>query len=170
MAFTTPAKAEVAWAAGFIDGEGCFTGTESQQLTVVQSDIEPLERLQRIFGGVGWISSRVPGTLGAAPKPSWGWHVAKFEDFQQVLVFLWPYMCTPKREQARAATLRVRAYRLGRLVDGKIDKTRKLTAADATRIKARIRSGDAHRAIAVDYGCCRQNIDAIARGRSWRAA
>lgn len=167
MSWAPPPPTEAAWAAGFIDGEGCFTGTESQQLTVVQADREPLERLQRICGGAGWISER---RANIGKKRLWAYNLAKFEDFQQVVALLWPHMCGAKREQVYATTMRVRACRLARLVNGQIDKSRKLTLGDAREIKVRVAAGEDHGSIAADYGCCRQNVNAIARGRSWKAA
>lgn len=52
---------EVAWAAGFLDGEGCFylskhrdgaPETRTVTLKATQVRTEPLDRLQRLFGGV----------------------------------------------------------------------------------------------------------------------
>jgi hypothetical protein len=41
------------WAAGFLEGEGCFSQNKGSQVIVgVQVQREPLERLQRLFGGV----------------------------------------------------------------------------------------------------------------------
>jgi hypothetical protein len=44
---------DIAWAAGFIEGEGCFGAYSNSgvSLTVPQVQREPLERLQRLFGG-----------------------------------------------------------------------------------------------------------------------
>lgn len=56
-----PTDLELAWAAGFLDGEGCFTLSkmpsathESQRgmsITAVQTRVAPLLELQRLFGG-----------------------------------------------------------------------------------------------------------------------
>jgi hypothetical protein len=51
------AETDYAWAAGFIDGEGCFSiqlkdGYYRAMLTITQVDPRPLHKLQHIFGGV----------------------------------------------------------------------------------------------------------------------
>lgn len=45
----SPTLMDIAWAAGFIEGEGCFT--THGQVTVTQKTIEPLARLQEFVGG-----------------------------------------------------------------------------------------------------------------------
>lgn len=44
---------ELMWAAGFIEGEGCFSYDTSPTITVAQDtkNTEPLYRLQEMFGG-----------------------------------------------------------------------------------------------------------------------
>ena len=48
-----PTEVEYAWAAGFIEGEGCFfsNGVYAVQLRITQVNLEPLTRLQAIIGG-----------------------------------------------------------------------------------------------------------------------
>lgn len=47
-----PTVRDLAWAAGFLEGEGHFRKTENtQQVQATQVQREPLTRLQRIFGG-----------------------------------------------------------------------------------------------------------------------
>lgn len=43
--------ADVAWAAGFIEGEGSVREKRNLSLRVTQVNAEPLEKLQRMFGG-----------------------------------------------------------------------------------------------------------------------
>ncbi len=46
------ATADIAWAAGFLEGEGSFGCPRvAPQIQAAQVNREPLERLQRIFGG-----------------------------------------------------------------------------------------------------------------------
>src|SRR6266705_4410319 len=48
----SPCVAELAWAAGFIEGEGCFNTNNGGCFTrVVQKDPEALTRLLAYFGG-----------------------------------------------------------------------------------------------------------------------
>jgi len=44
-------KTDLAWAAGFIDGEGCLSFCPNPQLSASQFNLEPLEELQLLFGG-----------------------------------------------------------------------------------------------------------------------
>ena len=54
-ATVSPSILDLSWAAGFLEGEGSFktNGTKrpSQQVQAAQVQIEPLQRLQRFFGG-----------------------------------------------------------------------------------------------------------------------
>src|SRR6478609_6611312 len=51
-----PTKLDLAWAAGFLEGEGSFlltgrAGHQTSRVMAFQKQREPLNRLQRIFGG-----------------------------------------------------------------------------------------------------------------------
>lgn len=47
-----PVRTDLAWAAGFLEGEGSFTRTRGYvRVKAVQVNVEPLLRLQRLFGG-----------------------------------------------------------------------------------------------------------------------
>lgn len=46
-----PTVKDLHWAAGFIEGEGCFSRGTSQRIDVEQVDREPLDKLQAMFGG-----------------------------------------------------------------------------------------------------------------------
>lgn len=49
----SPSLCDIAWAAGFIEGEGCFSSASvsSPRIRVSQCNIEPLMRIQALFGG-----------------------------------------------------------------------------------------------------------------------
>jgi hypothetical protein len=47
----SPTVPDMAWAAGFLEGEGHFTRYSSEQIRVKQVQAEPLEKMQRLFGG-----------------------------------------------------------------------------------------------------------------------
>ena len=52
LASLSPSDLDLAWAAGFLEGEGCFTYCgHSQQVIVTQNEKDPLFRLQEMFGG-----------------------------------------------------------------------------------------------------------------------
>lgn len=47
-----PTEAEIAWAAGIYEGEGCVAGTKGRTIAVVsQKDPELLYRMRELFGG-----------------------------------------------------------------------------------------------------------------------
>jgi hypothetical protein len=98
---------EVAWCAGFLDGEGNFRfsptagwrGQLKAQATQIHRSV--LERLQRTLGG--HISG--PYSHGGRPnaQPKWEWYITKFETFQQAVCLLWPYLDQVKKDQIRLA-------------------------------------------------------------------
>lgn len=103
---------ELAWAAGFYDGEGStITQVESRdrrvtlQICVSQCDVGPLERFQRALGGIGAIYGPTP-----RPKPQWRplyqFRINRFEHSQAAIAMLWRFLCEPKREQAAEAMQR----------------------------------------------------------------
>jgi hypothetical protein len=96
---------ELAWAAGFFDGEGCTTVRLQQGRTgnwnpilrifVTQKEREPLERFQRAVGGLGGIYKHRAGHHIFA--------VGKRDDVHFILENLWPFLCNAKRKQANRA-------------------------------------------------------------------
>lgn len=90
-------KTELAWAAGFFDGEGC-TGRSSKRalgmrVSVSQRRIEPLERFRQVVG-VGRIYG--PGT-----RQCYQWVACSHSDVVTTIARLWPYLSLPKKEQIR---------------------------------------------------------------------
>lgn len=102
---------ELAWAAGFVDGEGHFgfsdrTGDNRRGSTllfsVAQVDRAPLERLQSALGGVGNITGpRSP--RGPNQRPYYVFRTYKFEHWQHALATLWKWLGPTKRTQAITA-------------------------------------------------------------------
>lgn len=104
-----------AWAAGVIDGEGCFHAQRHKQtkrgcnyeyrypaLVVGQSSNDGcpaiLLRLQELFGGTinGPQKHNLPNR-----KDKYNWRVSSYEQVQQVLIFIWNWLGPIKREQAK---------------------------------------------------------------------
>lgn len=89
----------VAWAAGFLDGEGCFTITRSAprrqfapRIHAAQIVQEPLDKLLELFGGhVALRDTR--------HRPLWYWEVAGATAVVRVLPLLIPHLLV-KRAQA----------------------------------------------------------------------
>lgn len=93
---------ELAWAAGFFDGEGSIVRHTRNRvcLAVGQTDQRPLIRLQKAlsYGTIVGPYMTKPGTL--SKKPIWYFRVHAKEAIQDCLNKLWPYLSEPKKERA----------------------------------------------------------------------
>lgn len=100
---------ELAWAAGFFDGEGytaCLfrqkgRGTAYIATTIGQVDRQVLDRFQAAVG-VGKV--RGPYQLKAKNQKIWMWSAtANFEHAQAMIAKLWKFLSPVKRDQAAKA-------------------------------------------------------------------
>ena len=91
---------EIAWAAGFFDGEGCTTlarkgGNAHVRIVVMQKDPEVLHRFHAAVGvGAIYYHDR------KSACPMWAWQTTNEADSRAVIELLRPYLGTVKREQA----------------------------------------------------------------------
>jgi hypothetical protein len=104
---------ELAWAAGFFDGEGCISvgrravypekGIVNSRLrlvvTVTQAHPQPLERFRRAVGDLGSIKG--PKQNGPNGQQIWIWRTSSFEYAQATIAMLWRFLSVPKQAQAR---------------------------------------------------------------------
>jgi hypothetical protein len=96
---------ELAWAAGFLDGEMHIGTTRTGKgdnkrlhLVVCQVEKGPLERLQGILG-VGGIYG--PYNIGRTNRqPYKQFHITKAVEVKSVIKMVWPWLSEPKRKQA----------------------------------------------------------------------
>ena len=90
---------EIAYLAGFIDGEGCFkiNKTQGASLEITQCNLEILQKLKSTFK-IG----RVRKCIRQKPihKQRWIWAISGKNDLEPLLTELLPYLII-KREQAR---------------------------------------------------------------------
>lgn len=111
-------KEALAWAAGFIDGEGHFgyysTLNRSRQsyrrqisLSVPQCDLEVLEKLVGTLGGKIY-KRKSPKNPNHSQR--WDFRVTGHERVQNTLCKLWPWLSSIKRAQAKRALLGWRAH------------------------------------------------------------
>lgn len=113
---------ELAWAAGFWDGEG-YTGCTPRKkngqpqvcLKISQSgDPSLLYRFQNAVGGIGTVNGPYDkGTskvTGLPFKPVYTWSVDSLVGRQQVMACMWPWLGTVKQDQFISATLRARSW------------------------------------------------------------
>jgi len=107
-------QTELAWAAGFFDGEGsCHISKDNKKdgrkykyliVSLTQNNIQPLERFQKAVLGLGNING--PHTKGG----SWTYKLAfnNFEDAQAVVGFIWKFLSPPKRNQIKQTLVDLR--------------------------------------------------------------
>lgn len=99
-------REELAWAAGFFDGEGCFTISRRRDVltftvAVVQRDERPLQRFRNAVG-----FGRIYAHNGGMKR----WQVGSFEQSQATVALLWPFLSGPKRDDATRALSSMRSY------------------------------------------------------------
>lgn len=101
-------REELAWAAGFFDGEGNTnayrkggSGPFVLQMSVTQVHRETLERFQRALGGLGTIYG--PYSTISGRLPQYTIKIRTHEHIQAAVSMLWPWLCPPKRIQATGA-------------------------------------------------------------------
>jgi hypothetical protein len=92
---------ELAWAAGFFDGEGTFAFYKSGRFvaSVMQTDPEVLVRFRDAIG-IGSLFGPYK-TTGLGKKPIYQYRSNGAAVAQQIVALLWPYLCSIKQEQAR---------------------------------------------------------------------
>jgi hypothetical protein len=94
VAAKSPSNLDFAWAAGFIDGEGCFRYDTTPRLTVSNTHLPTLRWLKRLFG-VGSVSAS--GNHRGRPQFRW---LVSGENAIEVIEELVPYL-REKKPQAQ---------------------------------------------------------------------
>lgn len=93
---------ELAWAAGFFDGEGNINCSIDKNrhlhLSVAQTSIEPLERFKAAVE-CGNIYGPYPGRGGENSSPQWWFSTGSLGVIQHIVEKLDPYLCSIKRKQ-----------------------------------------------------------------------
>jgi hypothetical protein len=106
---------ELAWAAGFLEGEGTFhvqgrsrktTGYNGvPSISAVQVQKWPVERLQEILGGRIYHCAKVQDRWSSKRQPYWKWTMAG-RAAAGVMLTIYPYL-SPKRQQQCDAVFRI---------------------------------------------------------------
>ena len=104
-----PADHDLAWAAGYLDGEGCFLINSHTYkgrrvpggpvVTVGSTQLPPLVRMHELFGG----SIRLGRAKSARHKPAYYWSI--HGDSQRAMLSLVEPFMVEKREQAAMLAL-----------------------------------------------------------------
>jgi hypothetical protein len=161
---------ELAWAAGFYDGEGSTflaaaggQGLRSPCCEVNQVRPEVLHRFHAAVGGIGSMRLR-PDRLKRRPHPMWSWTTRNWRSTQTVLTMLWPYLDVVKRAQATTVFLEYQAQASASPKLG-IARVRKLSDAQCVEIQARFAAGGVTKwALGKEYGVTDVMIGKIVRG------
>jgi hypothetical protein len=92
---------EIAWAAGFYDGEGCVSSTGTGvQVIVGQSSSDGVpEVLERLRAAVDLGKINGP-YYREGQQPHYRWTLGRREDVRTFFTLLWPYLSGPKKQQA----------------------------------------------------------------------
>lgn len=99
-AMLVPSVRDIAWAAGFLEGEGSFVGKhggQSMVVSAVQVNKEPAQRMVDLFGG-----SLIQFYKKPPDKPIWRWTVAGARA-RGVAMTMYPLMSAKRQEQIRYA-------------------------------------------------------------------
>lgn len=112
---------ELAWAAGFFDGEGCSSNRRDKSrpdyvsvvVKIGQSDRRPLDRFQKAVLGLGSIGG--PYQKKPGHKPVYTLSFGAFHEAQAVVAMLWKWLGEDKRSQA------IRVFKAAKLSKGMKD-------------------------------------------------
>jgi len=100
----SPSTVDLAWAAGFLEGEGSFQCAPYIRLEAAQAIQEPLDRLQAIFGGS--ISEYRHPRSPNVPMFMWRTHGSRAEG---IMMTLFLFLSARRRDQVRRAIAMRRA-------------------------------------------------------------
>ena len=96
---------ELAWAAGFFDGEGTvYCRTRHQKYKYVNAEVAQRDRrpLDRFCAAVG-LGKVIDRKGRGNTKPHYMWVCYTQEDIKTVFEKLWPFLSDPKKEQYERA-------------------------------------------------------------------
>jgi hypothetical protein len=133
-------REDLAWAAGFFDGEGCFSFTDRTGYATVavgQVEREPLERFKAAVDGLGKIYGPYfqvyPGRMSTRP-----WHqyrAYRREHVQAIAAMLWFKLGDSKRTQARTVLTKLKFCRRGHRLGAKKNACPQCTAEHWARYR-----------------------------------
>ena len=144
-----PDREELAWAAGFFDGEGtiyCSGGERLGQLRVYvpQIEVTTLRRFKAAIGGLGsiygpWQRHR----FGRPCQPIYTFQIGSSAGAISMIAMLWGFLSAPKRKQIHKAVAAFRAHRTNvRAVVGRYAKSRRWYSQE--ELLERIRRASGH--------------------------
>jgi hypothetical protein len=161
---------ELAWAAGVFEGEGCITVTNGRlasgavrrypELALAMSDVDVVERVQVILGGIGTLRVQARGVN----KPIWYLKVRQYENVERVLRLFLPYFGARRKEKALEVLALCDVLRRT-----PSSNAPKLTPATALLIRDRMDAGENGALVARDFGVHPVTAYQIKNRKSWRS-
>lgn len=145
------AETEIAWAAGFFDGEGYTRFKAGMQMSVIQATDDPNvcpEVLQRFVRAVGCGELKHLKRYNEPDhhRDRWAWEC--YGDSPKALDLLWPYLGTVKRVQANVALAQLEAR------ENRADKRREYCKRGHLRVShSKVRDCDGK---SVCNACCNE--------------
>jgi len=108
-------REELAWAAGFFDGEGTVGGYWREgenriafHLAVYQTERTTLDRFRAAVLGLGKVHGpHFRKDRKASHKPSYQYNIGGHRKVQAVIAMLWPFLSQPKKDQIKKALQRL---------------------------------------------------------------
>lgn len=153
----TPAK-ELAWLAGLLEGEGCFTYTKrTPQITVSMTDRDVIERIARIFHK--HVFEREPQGIGKLRVYGTAVHGSRAI---QVMQTVYSLMGERRRTKIREVLL---SWRSSRGVHWRRGLLTALPAERRAGVFAAAADGVSQRGIALRFGVTRIVVRRLLRGR-----
>lgn len=102
-------REELAWAAGFFDGEGCSWVDRPNKnqgynrghlrLKIQQVEKDTLMRFQKALNGLGTVRGPYGPYKNSKSQPIHEWAADNFEHVQAAIAMMWTFLSPPKREQ-----------------------------------------------------------------------
>src|SRR6266478_6444851 len=88
--------ADIAWAAGLFEGEGCIhspqkRGNKSLQLSLRCTDRDVVEKFYKVLG-IGHFHGPYE-QMQPTEKPIWAWGCGGFHNVQGVIALFWAHLC-----------------------------------------------------------------------------
>lgn len=90
---------DVAWLAGWLEGEGYFGYNSSLFIRVKSIDLDTLEKAQAL---VGKGNIRVERRDNPKHSPTWEWGIFG-KNARRVMLMVYPYMCRRRKDRIRDA-------------------------------------------------------------------
>jgi hypothetical protein len=155
---------ELAWAAGFFDGEGSVymrdSGNKNKAylyatVAISQNDTEVLERF-RAAVGLGSITG--PVSYKDKTLPMYQLRIGSYPEVVKVKELLWPFLSSKKKEQFDHVLSIVHQTK----------KYNKLTLEEVMAIRSEYKAGDVSmRYLAQRYSTTTSRISDIVNGKTW---